>query len=401
MKKYLSILMLAALFAACEGGPDKVAPVNVTVSITLPDVLDEFKPEEYKIEFVNFNDLSLVESSAKVGEPVTVSVLPGIYTITAKAEKKSGQDDFLYTGSVVNTDIMVDGSSYTIDLQVVLQSALIFKEMYYTGGKTPSGGNYFRDQFYELYNNSEEVLYLDKLLIGTLFPNLATANIPTWDMPNANDYVVFQWVWQIPGNGSTYPLQPGESAIISQWGTDHRVEKLNPASINLSSSEFEGLVAVSAIVTDEPAINLDLLYRTSSMASMPQWLSSVFGCAFVICRPDETVDLSPNALVTQVGNSTQGLPVPIRTIIDAVELVDNAEKVQLKRVPQILDAGATFVGATYAGQSVARKIKETKANGQVIYQDTNNSTNDFGEPADPVIRRNNAKRPAWSTWGTH
>jgi hypothetical protein len=397
MKKYLSVLILAALFAACDS-PEKVAPVTVSVSVSLPDVLDEFKPTQYTVGFTNFSDQSVVEVSANIGDPVSITVLPGIYTITAKAEKKSGQDDFLYTGSIVNTEVMVDGKSYAIDLQVVLQSALIFKELYYTGGKTASGGNYFRDQFYELYNNSDEVLYLDGLVFGTLFPNVATANLPTWDMPNPDDYVVYQWAWQIPGRGNEYPLQPGESAVISQWATDHTVEKLNPLSINLSTSEFEGFIAVGTIVTNEAAIDMELIYRTSSMASMPQWLSSVFGCAYAICYPDETTNLTPSALVTQVGNSTQGLPVPIRTIVDAVELVDNAEKVQLKRVPQILDAGVTYVGETYAGKSVARKIKETK-DGRNIYQDTNNSTDDFSVQETPTIRRNGAKRPSWSTWG--
>jgi hypothetical protein len=398
MKKCFSILVLAALLAACDE-PAKVAPVSVTVSVSLPEVIDEFKPEQYTVEFTNVGEQSVVELTANIGESVTLSVLPGIYTIAAKAEKKSGQDDFLYTGSVVNEEIMVDGTTYTIDLQVVLQSALIFKELYYTGGKTATDGNYFRDQFYELYNNSSSTLYLDGLLFGTLFPNVATANMPTWDMANPDDHVVFQWVWQIPGNGSDYPLQPGESVVISQWATNHTVESLNPLSLNLSTSEFEGFVTINSIITDEQAINLKLIYRTSSMASMPQWLSSVFGCAYVVSSPDG-IDLTANALVTQVGNATQGLPVPISSVIDAVELVDNAEKVLLKRVPKILDAGASFIGSTYAGKSVSRRIKETR-DGQVIYQDTNNSTSDFEIQNKPTIRRNNAKRPSWSTWGTN
>ncbi|MDR0541887.1 MAG: DUF4876 domain-containing protein [Dysgonamonadaceae bacterium] len=398
MKKYFSILIPAVLLTACEE-PEKVAPVTVSVNIQLPEVFDEFKPEQYKVEFVNFNDKSIVVDSAKVGEIVTIKILPGIYTITAKAEKQSGQDEFLYTGSLVNENVILEGSSYTIDLQVVLQSDLIFKELFYAGSRTPSNASYFRDQFYELYNNSESTLYLDGLVFGTLFTNVATANLPTWDLPNAENYVFYQWAWQIPGSGHDYPLLPGESVVLAQWATNHTVAALNPNSINLSTSEFEGFITTNNIITDEPAINLNLIYRTSSFASMPQWLSSVFGCAYAFFFPDETTDLSPNALVTQVGNSTQGLPVPVGKIVDAVELVDNAEKVQLKRVPKILDAGATYVGLNYNGKSVSRKVKETKADGRKIYRDTNNSTDDFEIQDTPAIRRNGAKRPSWSTWG--
>jgi hypothetical protein len=398
MKKYLFILILAVSLAACDG-PEKVAPITVSVNVLLPEVLDEFRPEQYEVEFTNFNDKSVFVSVANVGETLTVSILPGIYTIAAKAEKKSGQDEFLYTGSLVNENVVSEGSTYTIELQVVQRSALVFKELYYAGSRTPNNTNYFRDQFYELYNNSEETIYLDGMVFGSLFTNVATANLPTWDMPNAGNYVFYQWAWQIPGNGSNYPLQPGESVILSQWATNHTVVSLNPLSINLSTSEFEGFIAASAIVTDEAAINLNLIYRTSSMASMPQWLSSVFGCAFAFFFPDATTDLSTNALVTQVGNSTQGLPIPISKIVDAVELVDNAEKIQLKRIPQVLDAGATYVGLSYNGKSVSRKVRETKADGRKIYQDTNNSTNDFEVQERPTIRRNDAKRPSWSTWG--
>ncbi|MDR0582207.1 MAG: DUF4876 domain-containing protein [Prevotellaceae bacterium] len=47
---------------------------------------------------------------------------------------------------------------------------------------------------------------------------------------------------------------------------------------------------------------------------------------------------------------------------------------------------------------MARKIKETK-DGRNIYQDTNNTTNDFEVQDTPAIRRNGANKPSWNTWG--
>ena len=74
-----------------------------------------------------------------------------------------------------------------------------------------------------------------------------------------------------------------------------------------------------------------------------------------------------------------------------------------KRLPGILDTGITWVGATYSGLGVTRKISlgedglpVQRENGAYIYQDTNNSTDDFERGVTPVLRRNNAGTPEWN-----
>jgi hypothetical protein len=47
---------------------------------------------------------------------------------------------------------------------------------------------------------------------------------------------------------------------------------------------------------------------------------------------------------------------------------------------------------------VARKVKETRPDGRVILQDTNNSTDDFEVMDNPQIRRYDAQAPSWNTW---
>ena len=49
-------------------------------------------------------------------------------------------------------------------------------------------------------------------------------------------------------------------------------------------------------------------------------------------------------------------------------------------------------------ESIARKVKETREDGTVVYQDTNNTTNDFEVKKDPQLRRNGAKVPSWNSW---
>ena len=53
-------------------------------------------------------------------------------------------------------------------------SPLIFKEIYYCGSRPEKGGVYFRDQFYEIYNNSADILYLDGIYFANLTPGTAS-----------------------------------------------------------------------------------------------------------------------------------------------------------------------------------------------------------------------------------
>ena len=137
------------------------------------------------------------------------------------------------------------------------------------------------------------------------------------------------------------------------------------------------------------------------------WLVTVNGGAYAIFYPDEQMqsvmyepnyeELYASTWIVPIGYSTKGKDVHVDYIVDAVELMLNQTKITQKRMPALLDAGATWVGGTYLAKSVTRKIKETMPDGRVVYQDTNNSLEDF-EVVDPVLRRNGAKRPSWNTW---
>lgn len=111
----------------------------------------------------------------------------------------------------------------------------------------------------------------------------------------------------------------------------------------------------------------------------------------------KTTDLSkPN-------NDTYYAKIPVKYVLDAVECIDNESMVNAKRMPAVLDAGMTFVGATYCGLGVTRKLSVDengepvrRENGALIFQDTNNSTDDFEGGVVPMLRRHDVKMPAWN-----
>ncbi len=407
MKKYILLVAASIFLFSCSEmdeakDVEKIQTLKTTISVNvkLPDGVPA--PTSYTYKLNNFTDkIEIVKTGDGSGTITLDDVIPGIYTINVSSEVATADFTYNFNGNVTNTQLLADNQKVNVDVAASKSGNILLKELYYCGSKTPSGGSYFRDQYYEVYNNSNSVQYLDGLCIGNINPNVATASLPSYPGDNPDDYLYFITVWQIPGvpqslAGSTqnYPLQPGESAIIAQMADNHQREGLNPNSpVNLLSAEFEAYVRSTAIIKDNPAINMKMAFWPSPAY---QWLVTVFGGAYAIFYPDHEID--PNEYTSPI-NSTQKLcKISIDCVVDAVELVNDESKMKLKRMPAVLDAGATTVGATYCGKSVTRKIKSTLKDGRIIYQDTNNSTEDFEVTDMPVPRRNGAKIPAWNTW---
>jgi hypothetical protein len=371
---------------------EKVETLKANVSVTL-DLGDAPVPSSLNVRFINYEErYELTTSMNPDGTIVVDDIIPGIYTITISSEAFAEGFTYNYSGSLVNVDIVSNNLNLNVDVQASKAGALLFKEVYYCGSRTPTGGVYFRDQFYEIYNNSDVQQNVRGLAIAQLNPMTATANIPEYDIPNPDDFVYALTIWQVPDD-KDYPLEPGESVIIAQMADDHTKENLNPnAPVNLLSAEFETYVRSSSFVQDNPAINMEIAFWPRVL---PQWLTTVFGSAFVIYFPEEPID--PAGSITPIGSSREVYQIPIDLVVDALELVGNPNQVQLKRMPTVLDAGAATVGGTYASLSVARKVKETK-DGRAVLMDTNNSSDDFEVMDPPMIRRYGAEAPSWNTW---
>ena len=377
---------------------EAIKPISVGIKINLDMGDDVPSPDKYTVKFNNYAENIEIVKEVDAGAAITVGdIIPGVYTVTVQGESSDDMFTYNFNGNLVNVNLYEGNENYTLSMTPARSGNLLFKEIYYCGSRTPKNASYFRDQFYEIYNNSNKLIYLDGLCMGNMYPLTATANIPTWDRENQEDYVYFQAIWQVPGSGTDYPLQPGESIIIAQMGDNHQREALNPLSpVDLSGAEFETYLKTTSIIKDNPAINMTLAAYPSKSASLQQWLVTVFGGAYAMFFPED--EINPNTFVTPVGQSTKAKDIPMAWILDAVELINNAEKMNLKRVPATLDAGATFVGETYVGKSVSRKIKETLPNGRIVYMDTNNSSEDFQVNDKAEVRRNGAGVPAWNTW---
>jgi hypothetical protein len=410
IKLYL-LAMVALVATGCTKSFDnlsdatEVAPISMNFNPNFE--ADDLTGYELTLRLINYDEnleYSFPVTSTKVE---ATGVIPGIYTavLSGKGYTDNAEvSEYLMNGSLVNESLTTNGKSYDITVKAGIKGNIIFKELYFSG--VPS--YYFRDQFYELYNNSNQVVYLDGLHIANLEPSTATTSLPTWE-DEKDKYVYGARVWKFPGNGTDYPLQPGESIIVAQHAKNHKESNAN-SPVDLSSAEFEFYMGSTAF-PDMPAINMDHVFYEgkSDIGTIQMWLVSVFGGAYVIFKvpEDETWDPVNVDWAIPVGTSskTRYAKIPVEYVWDAVELGDNESMVNAKRVPGLLDAGMSWVGNIYCGLSVARYFEtdangnpKTLENGSPLYMDTNNSTDDFERGLTPEMRRNGAKIPSWNTW---
>ena len=398
----ITLMVLAVLtMVGCQKTGTKTISINVKVDETKLVAAGIPSPESYGVKISNFATGSVIETTTENGIATATDIIPGVYTISVSASQNQGGFTYTIAGSESNVSLIADGAEVVVRVDAVKEAALVFKEIYYTG--VDPANLYFRDQFYEIYNNSTEVVYADGLCIAeTVFANIDKSVIYEWPIPNADQYVFARVIWQLPGDGKTYPVQPGESFVIAQWATNHKAENLSKglSPVDLTGAEFEAIEKETTfngiLLTDNLAINMKKVVQAGY--AMPQWLTSTDGSRYVLFKPSEPLKNEDFITATNADYQGTAREIAISDVIDAVQAVNNESGMSVLGLPTALDAGAIWCSGSYVGESIARKIKETRPDGTNVYQDTNNTSNDFEVKKDPQVRRYGAKVPSWNTW---
>ena len=416
MKKYLLIISTCLTLSACNSfndleGVKEIAPISVDVALDFKtEQVTEIK--DLTVKFDNYDEDLHYEKPVSGHQVEMNDILPGIYTVNVSGTGIDADgNEYYLNGSVVNHAIFQEGSSLSLTIKGLKISPLVFKEIYYACSRTPLNKPYIYEQFYEVYNNSSSMLYLDGIHFANLYPDKSSTNLPLWPEEDGDNYVYALRVWKFPGNGTDYPLQPGESCVIAQFAVNHQLGIYNPASpVDNSSADFEFYMD-NTNYTNAPAPDMEHIFYNgkAEKGTLKQYLTTVFGGAYVafqvpegeIWDPVNDPNMQTRDLSTT--KATLYAKIPIRYVLDAVEAIDNESKTNSKRLPSVLDAGITWVGTTYNGLGVCRKPSLDdngnpiqRENGAYIYQDTNNSADDFERGVTPVLRRNNAGMPEWN-----
>lgn len=395
--KFLWIFALVAAFMniSCKKDVQNAKYYSVEVNIVAPE--NGFvAPKSYKVLFNNVGNGENITANFTDLKGTVDKIITGTYNITISAQYSGNGFSMNYLGSVENFSVSKENLSVNIPLKVSKTSDLVFKEIHYNAAENLKGKKYLKDTYFEIYNNSDKTVYADGLCLGDA-RSYKKFKFSSPELKGKEDDYIFigSYVWKIPGDGTKYPIAPGESFIIAAWAKDHSKES---KSLDLSTAEFE---TVCQKYLDKGQTNCNavdmILECTISPNSLANQLGQFRGAAWVLFYPEVALRKDGKYLESNKPKN-YGQEVLKSSVLDAVDCV--SKETDDKRLPSDIDAGKIWCKSTGGNQSIVRKVASTSKDGRKIYKDTNNTSEDFEISNKPEIRRNGAKRPSWSTWNT-
>lgn len=408
MKKILAIIAAVAAVALTACHKDEgVQYAKGTITLDPQVEAGAPTPTSYKVVLTNVGTgevLTFEAQDTKLIFDDKTNLVPGVYNIVVSAAAVEKGMTYNYVGAMDNVEYQGGKDiPVTIVLKGTKASALVFKEIHYNASKTlpgPDGktSNYLKDTFLEIYNNSEQTVCLDGICLGDALSHSKFTFESKADQlgtKNIDDYIfIGTFVWRIPGNGTDYPLAPGESFVIAASAIDHSAIA---STVDLSGAEFEAICDKykEKGITDEPALNLNLAC-TIKQSGLGNQLGMFVQGAWVLFYPSEGLRKDGEYLESDNAANNFGQEVLKSDILDAVETLN--KDTSPKRLENDVDAGFVVCATTGGNQSIVRKKSGTNVLGFIKYQDTNNTTEDFEIDGKPEVRRDGARKPAWNTW---
>ena len=399
MKKLLYILT-ALLLAACvdvkDNDPYEGAVNVLTLTAVYPEGMEDADKAGLNVVVEDMNTGSRYSQVTASDGTATFALPNGLYRINV-----SGRSDIgIFNGTADKVVVSGGDLAFNIAMSYSKPGSIVIKELYCGGcKKLPQEGNYQADQYFILHNNHYEVQYLDSLCFGTLSPNNATgANHFVTKDPSTGenvfpDYIpVIQAIWQFPGDGDDFPLQPGEDAVVCVRGAiDHSQQY--PLSVNLNRPDYFVCYNVTYFwnSTYHPAPGdqisdsriVDVVIKTGQANAYTLSISSPTLAVFKAqgMRIQDFVQSEENIIAVPGSSVDRVVKVPYEWVLDAVEVFDGRSTNNEKRLGPLADAGFVTQTDIYMGRSLMRYVDEEASaiSGYEILADTNNSSNDFYE----------------------
>ena len=435
MKKIYIIFtaMVLSVVGACERNPVTVPLADVRVNVYFDGSLF---PENATVT-LRAQHHSISYEDVSRGGFATFSVPVGQYSISVLYRGAENDEIIIYNGTA--SAVMNAGTEnvVNVDLTESRSSQLVIKELYVGGCQNDEGSGYYQyDKYLILYNNG-----------ATEFDasNIAFAIAAPYNSNSSNRYLVngeLSYASQgwIPASSAIWwfetdvVIPPYSQIVISVFGgIDHTATYSN--SVDLSHPEYYVMYDVettynNAIYYPAPSSNIPVSHylRTYPYAQGNAWPLSNNSPAFFILEQDNI-----ESFVTDVSNydytesnTRPNVKIPVDWVVDAVEVFVSNVDMNNKRFTSTLDAGYVYHRTQY-GYSVYRNVDQVAtealpenegllvygysggtdsldasygstdpsgidaeasiANGaHIVYQDTNNSSNDFHMRAEASLR---------------
>ncbi len=402
MKQLAYILLLMTFFTtgSCTD-IDKDNPYDnqlhtLQVNAVYPDEYSDYLREGVTVKIEDIDRGNSYTSKTDKNGTVRFSLTKGIYRI--QISDKAEQD--IFNGLADKVKFVNGDLALNLPLVHSRSGDIVIKEIYCGGcTKLPFEGNYQSDKYMILHNNTSETQYLDGLCFGSLDPYNSQATNVWVTQDESTGATIFpdflpvaQCVWQFGGTGQTFPLAPGEDAVVVICGAiDHAAQY--PQSANLNKPGY--------FVCYNPVYFWNTLYHPApgdqitpdhylnvviKTGQANAYTFSVFSPATVLFKAKDTtiqdfVSQADNVIQKPGSTVDRIVKVPVDWVLDAVEIYYGGSSNNMKRMPPSVDAGYVTQSALYDGRTLYRHTDEeaSREAGYEILEDTNNSSSDFYE----------------------
>ncbi len=399
MRRYHYIFIFIALLVSCEplkhSDPYAESLNALTVTVVYPEDFVDIVHAGVPVLIEDINSRAKYSGVTDASGVVRLNLPDGLYRLNASDRKATD----VFNGAA--DKVAVSGGPVNLRLPMAHSKtgAIIIKEIYCGGcKKLPQDGDYQSDQYFILHNNDYEVQHLDSLCFGTMAPYNSTGVNPFISKDKDTGEIIFpafipviQAVWQFPGDGKSFPLQPGEDAVVCLRGAiDHTVQY--PLSVNLNRPDYFVCYNATYFPNTEyhPAPGdkisvsryLDVVIKTGKANAYTMSISSPAVIVFKasgttiqdFVRVQDNITPVPGSEVDNV------VKIPYEWVYDAVEVFDGRSANNAKRLAP-MDAGYVLQSDVFMGRSLMRRVDEqaSASAGYEVLSDTNNSLNDFYE----------------------
>lgn len=436
MKQLNNLLILITIslvgLISCSKDVPIIQPVSSDITVNFGKEFASKSIDGISIEMKGIsNSNSYTATTNTNGEATFPSVNPGVYNISATIQfTKEQYTSFFgisstenvvnFSGTLENVNINTVDNSFALELKTSRIGNLLFKQIYYASSDFLNAAG-TRDFFFEVYNNSNEVIYADGLYFAQAYGKTNTT-ISTTTLANGQydwsksigqskgsasntDFFYADHVYKIAGSGNEYPVNPGESIVVATSALNHKAplttdfttyQVPNPElTVDLSNADFEvnlvdylnsiGGFTLDTDIDNPSVPNLEVAHRVNAKDLI---LDPLGRDSYIIFKTEDflSYDALPDPRATTVTATTRKyVQIPNSVVIDAVETTsEDPARTAPRRLDTSLDGGAIFVPkGSYSSQAIIRKITQEFGERKVL-QDTNNSLNDFDVIDTPV-----------------
>jgi len=393
--KYLIFLLLTGFFTSCQDETTQLTSISkIIVQVAMPDGI---KPEaKFANKLVTLRSERMIYTAITndEGKAEFADIIPDIYNVYASWELTGNEYIQIADTIVENKPALISGikskmmvfSEINIDLStnLSLKQSLLISKIYASGTRDINNARYEADPYVEIFNNSDEVQYLDGLYLA-----LVEGDSPMAFPASLNPTTLHaRQVYQFPGHGTDYEVLPGKSIIICNSARNHTF--VAPTSVDLQNSDFE-FKGTKFPNNDNVTAMIQIYTAYIAIKEINLQLGGINS----LCLFSTTEDVSKYPLDYVPGKTSGNMfkRLPATNVMDGVEILKyrtTGVDINSKRLQHFIDAGYMTISATGGlnHESVERKVDMQKSiSGRIYLIDTNNSQNDLINVTDPTPKK--------------